>query len=159
MTTPPERRRVPSFNTLRKSRGERRASMSGSETLPALESTRLEGGTTGSSLHAMPEAVTALPTPNLWLVSPFHGQQSSKGEATTGYEVCRSYVKASGSWPRPGAVVARPSGPRRIRMGREKNRCGFHRPKSPKTAWQSMEKPDATWGFPVERCGASHPHR
>lgn len=72
MTTAPERRLVPSFKTLRKSRGERRGSISGSEALPALEATRLEGGTASSSLHAMTEAVTALPAPNFWLVSPFH---------------------------------------------------------------------------------------
>jgi hypothetical protein len=76
MTTAPERRLVPSFKTLRKSRGERRGSMSGSEALPALETTRFEGGAPGSSLHAMTEAVTALPTSNLWLVCPFHDQRS-----------------------------------------------------------------------------------
>jgi len=53
--------------------------MSGSETLPAFESSCFESGTTGSSLHPMSKAVTALPTSNLWLVSPFHGQRSSKG--------------------------------------------------------------------------------
>jgi len=72
MTTAPERRLVPSFKTLRKSRGERRGSISGSETLPALETARFDSRTTGPSLHAMTEAVTALPTSNLWLVSPFH---------------------------------------------------------------------------------------
>ncbi len=97
MTTPPERHLVPCFKTFRKSRGERRGSMSGSETLPALETTRLEGGTTGPCLHSMPEAMFALPTSHLWLVSPFHRQRSVEGEGSTGYEVCGSYVKVSPS--------------------------------------------------------------
>lgn len=54
--------------------------MSGSEALPALETTRFEGGAPGSSLHAMTEAVTALPTSNLWLVCPFHDRVPSKSE-------------------------------------------------------------------------------
>lgn len=54
--------------------------MSGSETLPALEATCLEGGATGSSLHAMTEAVTALPTSNFWLVRPFHGNNRRRVE-------------------------------------------------------------------------------
>ena len=53
--------------------------MSGSEALPALETTRFEGGTPGSSLHAMTEAVAALPTSNLWLICPFHGPRFSRG--------------------------------------------------------------------------------
>jgi hypothetical protein len=113
MTTPPERRLAPSFKTLRKSRGERSGSISGSETLPALETARLEGGATGPSLHAMTEAVTALPTSNLWLVSPFHGLCFFEGaeERTTGYERRGSYVKVR---PRQKPCPL-PAGPAQVR--------------------------------------------
>jgi len=72
ITTPPERRLVPSFRTLRKSRGARRDSKSGSETLPTLETTRLDDAATGPGLHTVTKAVTALSSPNLGLVSPLH---------------------------------------------------------------------------------------
>src|SRR3970282_3001843 len=60
ITTPPERRLVPSFSTLPKSPGERTDSQSGSETLPALETTRLADATPGTGLHAMNEDALAL---------------------------------------------------------------------------------------------------
>jgi len=134
--------------------------MSGSEALPALETTRFEGGTTGSSLHAMTEAVAALPTSNLWLVSPFHGLRFFEGwKRSTGYEVCRSYVKVRSLAETVPTVSPDGSGPRRIRMGREKNPCVIRWIRDPKSAWQSMEKPYTTWGFLVDRFTPSHPHR
>jgi hypothetical protein len=72
ITTPPERRLVPSFSTLEKSLGDRRDSKSGSETLPTLETARLDDATPGAGLHAMTEAVTALSSSNLGLISPLH---------------------------------------------------------------------------------------
>ena len=96
--------------------------MSGSEALPALETTRFESCTPGSSLHAMPEAVTALPTSNLWLVCPFHDRDSSKSgrehRLRSVPKLCQSVGSANrGIDPRSQA----PIGPRRIRMNREKN--------------------------------------
>jgi hypothetical protein len=126
--------------------------MSGSEALPALETTRFEGGTPGSSLHAMTEAVTALPTSNLRLVCPFHDPAIRRRvEEAIGYEVCGSYVKASRSRTREPTLVPSPVGPRRIRIGREKNPCVIRRRQGSKIAWQTMEKPFPTWGFLVER--------
>jgi len=80
-------------------------------------------------------------------------------EEATGYEVCRSYVKASGSFQNGARPLRSFPGPRRIRMNREKNQCAIPPVKTRKTAWQSMEKPFTTWGFLVERSEVSLPHR
>lgn len=77
--------------------------MSGSEAFPALETTRFEGGTPGSSLHAMTETVTALPTSNLWLVSPFHDQRSVEEWKSTQVTKCVEVMSKclyGGRWSR-----------------------------------------------------------
>lgn len=71
-TIPPLRCRSPASRTLRKSRGLRRDSYSGSEALSALVPTCLEGGPTGAGSHPMPESMASLAAAHLWLVSPFH---------------------------------------------------------------------------------------
>ena len=99
--------------------------MSGSETLPALETACLEGGTTGSSLHAMTEAVSALPTSHLWLVGPFHGQRFVEGgrehRLRSVPKLCQSVpivIKGAGSQPRVTGSAKNSDGSRKEPMAR-----------------------------------------
>lgn len=95
-TIPPWRQRLPSLRTLRKSGDFRRVSSSGSETLSALPTTRLQRGAAGTGLHAMTKAMTALPLSYFRLIGPLHGKANGvEGRVGTGYGERETYVKAS----------------------------------------------------------------
>lgn len=159
ITTPPERRLVPSFSTRRKSRGERRDSKSGSETLPTFEPTRFDDAAPGPGLHAMTEAVTALSPSNLGLVSPLHdkkrGWRVSADRLRILVELCQSSTSpAAGSSPlrRTGRSAKKRDGSRKECEGHETDR-------ELREAWQTLEKPYPTWVLSVERRHRTLPHR
>ena len=139
-TIPPLLRRFPSLRTLRKSLEFLSDSRSGSEALPTLGAARLQRRTSGTCLHAVPESVTALPAPNLGLISPLHDEtKGGRGRVDTGYEVLVSYVKARMGSSKPPREEMKQVAKRRSA------RCG--RIPAPPKPWQHLEKQPLTTGF------------
>lgn len=86
-TIPPLRLLFPAPRTLRKSRGLRSDSYSGSETLPTLFPSRFEHGATGAGAHPVSETVTPFAASHFGLVGAFH---QGEGVGERGHHRLRS---------------------------------------------------------------------
>lgn len=108
-TTPPLRHRRPSSRTLRKSRGLRRVSGSGSESLPALASPRGQCGAAGAGPHAVSKSVAALTPANLRLIRSLHDEFLGRGRVLrlrTPANLCQSPAGVC-SGPRAETEIAK----------------------------------------------------
>ncbi len=138
---PPERYLIPSFSTRRKSREERSVSRSGSEALPAFETSRLEDRTTGPIVHSMTKTVTTFPATDFWLIGSFHDKTSGR-RGGPDKVTDRSAAMSKSPTRRPRRVRPnRLGGPRRIELIRERNLKSEITRSKLQSPWHDLEKP------------------